>query len=408
MAMPSSVTLINSGSNKIIPGTWYSQRKCGKKDWLVIKIENAGLIGGTQGTKIYKLIYTQISYNDGASGTPINSGATIGFDEVSVPANATGDDLKKAIAASAAKGAAFSKAKKALEEIATSKCDEDNKADGTLDNTPVPNTEINGVRWNPPPHFITRPPSFYDLANIGGGNASPRSAVNTYGKTANLKLGKIYQNKASAAALNAKAAANPNTVKADQLWGFKFLYNPKEISYGSTIDTAIDWMLQPKDPSNFFGGNTVITLNLYLNRIADMKALRSSGTIANDYPGGALTTEQKNGILKRGTEFDLEYLYRVVNGDPGNTSLVSDTSLLTSDFGYITGMPVWIQIHDNMRYRGSLSSIEVNHVIFTESMIPTLSVVKLSFIRYPELDKLGKNKSDIVDILTNKAQTTSS
>jgi hypothetical protein len=403
MAIPTAVETVNRNSNNVVYGKWYAQKKTGKKNWLAIKIDRStNPISSTQGTKIYRVTYTSILYSDGTNGAALNTGTVLGADEVSVASNLTGQALKDAISAGAKKMPTYKKALAALEDAATTPADQDNTADSDLDNTPIPNVELDQVRWNPPPHFITRSPSFYNLANIGGDRVSSAKVLSTYGNSISYKLGKVYQNKSSAAALNNKDNVDPNKVKANDLWGFRFLYNPKEISYGSAIDTSIDWMLQPKDPSNFFGGNTIITFTLYLNRIADMKALRSSGNVANNYPGGALSAEQKNGILKRGTEFDLEYLYRVVNGAPGKTTLVTDSTLLTSDYGYITGMPVWIQIHDNMRYRGSLSSIEVSHVIFTESMIPTLSVVKLSFIRYPELDRLGTNK----DAVVNKIKTT--
>lgn len=410
VTIPIAVETVNTNSNKVVYGKWYAQKKTGKKNWLAIKVErSANPISSTQGTKIYRVTYKGILYNDGRNGGALNTGSFIGGsqgDEVSVAVNLTGKALQDAISAAAKKMPAYKAAIAALEDAATTPADQGNTADSDLNNTPIPNVELGQVRWNPPPHFITRSPSFYNLANIGGDSTSSTRILSNYGNSISYKLGKIYQNKSSAAALNGKDNVDPNKVKANELWGFRFLYNPKEIKYYSQIDTSIDWMLQPKDPSNFFGGNTIIEFTLYLNRIADMKALRSSGSVANNYPGGALSSEQKNGVLTRGTEFDLEYLYRVVNGAPGKTTLVTDSSLLTSDYGYITGMPVWIQIHDNMRYRGSLSSIEVAHVIFTESMIPTLSIVNLKFIRYPELDKLGKSRADIEANLTNKSKTT--
>ena len=60
----------------------------------------------------------------------------------------------------------------------------------------------------------------------------------------------------------------------------------------------------------------------------------------------------------------------------------------TADFGYITGTPVWLKIHPNMRYKVSLASMSVNHVIFTEQMIPMFTTVDLQFIRYPVVSEL--------------------
>ena len=396
--MSAEVQQINAASNAILPRNWAVKYATsgGKIRWLVIEVTrtNAG-IGIFTSSEYF---YTAKTYTE--SNELIKS-EKLGSDVVSYLLGST-QGLRDS---TAQKQDTYKKAVALLEDKKTNNAPEE-QADTVLAESPPPNTELNQVRWNPPPHFITRPPSFYDLANIGGGNASPTTVVNRYGKNATYKLGKIYQTKATAAALNKKAAKDPALVKADQLWGFRFLYNPKEITYGSQIDTAIDWMQQARDPSNFFGGNTAITVTLYLNRIADMKALRTTGPASRDYPGGALDSSQVNQILKRGTEYDLEYLYRTINGSPGVTSLVTDATLKTSDFGYITGMPVWIHIHDNMRYKGSLTNIEVNHVIFTESMIPTLSVVKLTFLRYPELDRVGKVKKTLEDNITNITKTT--
>lgn len=396
--MPAPVQTINAASNKILPGNWavkYIEPTYKTTQWMVIEVtrttKGTGILSGSE------YFFKQYIYS--STGQLISS-QKLGSDIVAPVLGST-----QAWRDSAEQNQpVFKKAKSLLETAVT--LGQGDPTEGTvLNNTPVPNTELDQIRWNPFPHFITRSPSFYNLANINvdeKNQASQATIQKAYNAALNSKLGKIYQNKTSAAALNNKENVDPSKVKAGDLWGFRFLYNPTQLSYGSTIDTAIDWMLQPKDPSNFFGGNTVISFDLYLNRIADMKTLRDKGTIASSYPGGSLTDEQINGILKRGTEFDLEYLYRVVNGAPGQTTLVSDSTLLTSDFGYITGMPVWLQFHDNMRYKASLSSIQVTHAIFTESMIPVLSVVKLSFIRYPELDNLGVNKQKVVDSINTK------
>lgn len=402
--IPITVESYNKLSNKYIPGQWYAQDST-DKTWTVILIQR--LQPGTmQGTSSYEYRYYKYLFKDGRNETDF-ANFLIGVDIVS-------GTNENELQAAAVKKENYKKAKKELESVITGANRTGEDPNNVLNNTPIPTSELDGVQWNPPPHQITRPPSFYTLANIGSNAVIPstaKSAEILKALSGNInKLGKIYQNKSSAVALNklGKGVTEAN-VKTNALWGFRFTYNPTRIAYGSTIDTAIDWMLQPKDPSNFFGGNTVITFDLYLNRIADMNALKKASSLKQAY-GRDLTPEEKNGILKRGTEYDLEFLYRVVNGAPGETTLVSDTSLKTSDFGYITGMPTWIQFHDNMRYRGSLSSIQVEHVIFTEQMIPMLSVVKLAFIRYPELDKLGKkNRKKIegqLETNANSSETT--
>lgn len=276
--------------------------------------------------------------------------------------------------------------------------------------TPPPN--LDRVRYNPPSHYVTR--------SIAHGERT-REQLNSNGRiitsvvdaqealsNRNNRLGKIYQSTDGAKALNKK----DNTGKRP-IWGFKFTYNPTTIEYGTTTNTSIDWMLNSKDPANLLGGNTSVSVSLYLNRIVDMTELKnwSGGSYTKNYPR-ALTPEEVEGILRRGTEYDLEFLYRVLNGSPGKTALLNYPGE-SSDFGYITGTPCWFHIHDNLKYYGSFASLNVSHVMFTQEMVPMLSKVDISFIRYPSLElgpeaiKEGWQKQAQANASTGEEPTTS-
>jgi hypothetical protein len=254
------------------------------------------------------------------------------------------------------------------------------------------------TRTNPPNHYVSRDVSFFNKIkdNIQKDLGKPRADSNyivAYNKIDLLnaevtkagRLGMIFQDGASATALN-----NPGN--ADKPWGFRFNYNPTSISYSTAMDTSIDWMLADKDPANYIGGNVSVGFTLYLNRMPDMTELAGnkgkSGPYGKNYPR-ELREEEVQGILNRGTEYDIEFLYRVLNGDPkpsNNTLLtytVAGKPAVTSDFGYITGTPVWLKIHNNLRYKGSVASVSVNHVIFNELMVPMFSTVDITMIRYP-------------------------
>lgn len=245
----------------------------------------------------------------------------------------------------------------------------------------------NNIRYNPPNHFVTRSVSHGErtrLEETKNGIITSITDVNTALSNRNNRLGKIYQSEDGAAALN-----DPVNGK-NLLWGFRFSYNPTDLEYSTSTNTSIDWMLNSKDPANLLGGNTTVNLKLYLNRIADMTQLKSAkagGDFSKAYPR-ALTKEEIEGILYRGTEYDIEYLYRVLNGDPGKTALLEYDGV-TSDFGYITGTPCWFHLHNNLRYYGSMASLQVKHAMFTQEMVPMLSVIDISFIRYPSLDLAG-------------------
>lgn len=238
--------------------------------------------------------------------------------------------------------------------------------------------------FNPPNHFYTRRPSFADLVKATGDPNLAGQVGNHYA------LGKMIQDSNSAKLLNTKLGS----AKTIPNWGFQFTYNPSSISYATSANTPIDWTLGTSDTANVLGGPTSISFDLYLNRIADLAELNGAYN-PNNYPK-PLSDVDKLGLKTRGTEYDLEFLYRIVNGTPIETNLTL-TKQLTSDFGYITGVPFWLFLHDNMRYYVGLSSMNVNHVIFSKDMIPIFSVVSLTFVRYPVFDKtgyVGKKQAD--------------
>jgi hypothetical protein len=264
---------------------------------------------------------------------------------------------------------------------------------------PVIPVDVN-EKINPPSHFMTRGVPLTKRAYYnpkGGGTPyelqvydptrrqfNPNIDTDTFAASRN-NLGLIFQDSDTATALNSPKDKAP--------YGFRFTYNPTSISYQTAMNTQIDWLLSSNDPANVIGGNTQVSLTLYLNRIADMTELehlyeKPGSSYGKNYPR-TLTDREIQGILHRGTEYDIEFLYRCVNGTPQPsdngllTYKVGGSPAITSDFGYITGTPVWIKLHNNLRFKGSLSSISVNHVLFTLDMVPMLSTVDISFIRYP-------------------------
>jgi hypothetical protein len=277
----------------------------------------------------------------------------------------------------------FGNAQEALLEAVRAVCNEEPPTPSVGEPSTPPDPDK--VRYNPPNHFVTRSISqgerTIDSVNSKGriitNVADVRSALNNR----NRRLGKIYQSVDGAAALNKPTKGEV------KLWGFRFTYNPQDLTYSTSTNTSIDWMLNSKDPANLLGGNTSVSIQLYLNRIADMTELKDAkgGDFSRSYPR-ALRKEEIEGILYRGTEYDLEFLYRVLNGDPGKTALLEYSGGKTADFGYITGTPCWFHLHNNLRYYGSMSSLEVKHAMFTQEMVPMLSTVTISFIRYPSLE----------------------
>ena len=279
------------------------------------------------------------------------------------------------------------------------------------------------TRWNPPPHVYSRsvpygifkkytdPNAFNDNYARATLEASEYSALKRAIQAAGtsdvpspdaysyLQRGRIFQDLNSAAVLNTvNATGKPSPANEAKQWGFKFMYNPTTISYNTAANNSIDWTLGSKDSAALLSGNQTVTIQLYLNRIIDLSYLNAvygygylnslGGTqisVTAAY-GRNLQPDEYKGIMSRGTEYDLEFLYRCLTGNP-----LTNNPLLNSDFkdsgsadiGYITGIPLWMYLSDNLRYFGSVASIGVNHVIFNTEMVPMLSVVDISFSRYP-------------------------
>ena len=271
----------------------------------------------------------------------------------------------------------------------------------------IPSTD--SITYNPPAHYVSRGVSHgVRVADYQTATRDNKSIIIDTFKANSVfsqfvdsrnNLGRIFQSQSASEAMNVAT----QTKGKKPIWGFKFMYNPTSINYSVPMNTAIDWTLSTQDPAILIAGNISVNFTLYLNRIADMTELmplKGAPTMySKNYPS-QLSKAEVEGILLRGTEYDLEYLYRAVNGNrdmKGNSLLTYNGE--SADKGYITGVPLWFVLHDNMRYYGSLQNISVDHVVFTDKMVPMLSVVNISFLRYPSgaaVDEFlkAKNKED--------------
>jgi hypothetical protein len=279
------------------------------------------------------------------------------------------------------------------------------------------------LRWNPPPHRVTSTESFGTRMSTLYEEASNWANLNTQerynftpefvamaeaaakGKYSKFEKLRIFQDAYGAKSLNraykktAKAASG--TAGNNQLWGFRATYNPTTFSYSTAANTDVDWTLGAKDPAILLAGNQTVSFDLYLNRIADLSAINPKNGVdlsktSSMYPR-QLEREEADGIYHRGTEYDLEFLYRVITGDPEKKNLLLSPAYrnlggVTADLGYTTAVPCWLYLNENMRYYGSVASIQVNHVMFDLRMVPMLSVATITFARYPATDQGAEPK----------------
>lgn len=238
-------------------------------------------------------------------------------------------------------------------------------------------------------------------------NAAPGSSLT--GGDATIDAGTEY-NVTSLAGVSTSATGNtgsngknvdPKVVSAlsqdGKNYGFRFHYNPSQIGMASAMVSGINpaLIMTGRDTTVPIGGldsgTGSISITMYLNRIEDMSFIKRRGGsyVLNApegirrrlYEGRNLNQEEMEGIVNRGTEYDLEFLFRTIMGKPFPTNLRG----MTADLGIIWGTPTQLWLSKRMRYRGRVTGIQWSHRSFTRFMVPMWTEVSLTFTRYPDV-----------------------
>ena len=189
-------------------------------------------------------------------------------------------------------------------------------------------------------------------------------------------------------------------------YGFQFHYNPETIimGYGAPGTFNPEEVMSGNDAYNtsFITENTsYIQVGILLNRLVDLSILKQDGSfvgqqVPSNVPkyvqdeqalhdpvtvyGQDVSVEERQEIWKKGTMYDIEYLFKAVHGDQGTYNSVLRG--LTSDIGWINAVPVEVHLGDNLRYLGRITSLGVTHAKFNERMVPTISYVDLKISRF--------------------------
>lgn len=194
-------------------------------------------------------------------------------------------------------------------------------------------------------------------------------------------------------------APNKDNNYDGNLYGFKFLYNPKEVNMTWAVAEGMNWEgiqagLDPGTAPTAALNNSTISFSLLLNRIGDMGYLTSDGlkqnvnpyTKFNIVPGKTIDQEVSE-IYNKGTMYDLEYLFKTISGI--NSTFTSKFSDITADRGWLYGFAVELHLGNKMRYKVRISSLDVNHAMFDERMVPILSYVNITCARFPNVSQPG-------------------
>ncbi len=177
-------------------------------------------------------------------------------------------------------------------------------------------------------------------------------------------------------------------------YGFRFHYNPQELNQtiGTLQGISPELMMSGKDQANMITPPTqssTISFTLYLNRIEDMNVLanttRTAPLITNadskNYYPEVVTQADRKLIKDFGTMYDLEFLFKAVNGEMGGyTSPLRGVK--TADVGWLNGMAIEMHLGRKLRYLARIINISIKHILFTENMVPTLSIVSISAHRF--------------------------
>lgn len=238
--------------------------------------------------------------------------------------------------------------------------------------------------------FSTRA-SFLQRIMPSHNQASAVSTASALWSTAAGSKGMIVMSEQVLKAWNS-GGARPGGAGPDPInYGFQFQYNPGTVamSYFTSPNVDVTMMTSGTEMFNLAGvsgSQGSVSFQIIINRIFDMQYITPSGTLktglsAKDVYSKPPTTTEIKDIYNKGTMYDIEYLLRVLMGTTMKSYLRGDN---TADMGWLPAMPVELHLGNNLRYLGTVNSVNLNHIIFNERMVPLFTTVDIAFARLPD------------------------
>lgn len=192
---------------------------------------------------------------------------------------------------------------------------------------------------------------------------------------------------------------------AGTTYGFRFHYNPSQVSQSAGYQKNVNIAnivssrakAVPITPPTTAGS---VSLSLYLNRIEDMSYIKRRGDVwalpesaIGLYYGRDPNPTELEGIATRGTEYDLEFLFRTILGRPYPTKLRG----ISADIGLIWGTPVQLWLSRSMRYRGRVTGVSWTHTSFNRFMVPMWTQVQIQFERLPDITTAEQDANTVLN-----------
>ena len=253
----------------------------------------------------------------------------------------------------------------------------------------------NTYSWNLPPHKWSLPVDASQVVDT----------VNTYSTDLHsMRRGRIFVGRkynGNTTTVDPKTGKKTTTGDGhfNNNYGFQFLWNPETFSQS----TSVNWGITPNQNdktallTGLVSSNSSIDLTIRIDRTNDFacakatylsrgkntdRAYTNANTFTDYYKEGqapnsaadfATNIQNKiDDLLTRGTEADLEFLYRTINGDGYSLLGVN-----TSNISFL--MPTIVRIDlGPQRLVGMIQAVDVSHLAFTRDMIPIRTDVTLS------------------------------
>jgi uncharacterized membrane protein YgcG len=198
-----------------------------------------------------------------------------------------------------------------------------------------------------------------------------------------------------------KASKTPKQFDPN-FYGFKFHYNPTTVNmtWAGMAGSNPVFQAAGLDPAVPFSQNLftgMINFVVVLNRIQDLAVLNKDGsykTGVNPYEPVEVRPEDLKEIANKGTMHDVEYLFHAMHGFMTSTNYKSTLMGRTNDPGWLPVRPVELHLGNKLRYRVRIASLEVNHKIFNQQMVPIFSEVSISCMRYWDGPSAGDPKKN--------------
>ena len=176
-------------------------------------------------------------------------------------------------------------------------------------------------------------------------------------------------------------------------YGFQFQYNPGTVamSYFTSPNVDVTMITSGTEMFNLAGvsgSQGSVSFQIIINRIFDMQYYDENGNLQNPdrYAKAPANNQEEKDIYNKGTMYDLEYLLRVLMGTTMSSYLRGQN---TADMGWLPAIPVELHLGKSLRYLGVVNSLNINHMIFNERMVPLFSTVDIAFARLPDYPAAG-------------------